>query len=63
MYVNVPPIKLCAHCILLCPKYSHVKVEDGITYYGLEHRDIEYLPIIDGMFFRSLLFSSVLIQS
>jgi hypothetical protein len=50
MYVNVPPIKLCAHCILLCPKYGHLKVEDGIKYYGLELRDIEYLPIIDGMF-------------
>ena len=56
MYVNVPPIKLCAHC-LLCPKYNHVYIDEGIKACGLGINDIEHLPIVDGMPPASSLFS------
>jgi len=49
MYVNVPPVKLCAHCILLCPKYNYVHIDEGIKACGLGINDVEHLPIVDGI--------------
>ena len=45
MWASLPPLKLCAHCLVQCPQYSHVALEKC----DLEQAEINNLPIIDGI--------------
>ena len=48
MWIHLPPVKLCAHCLIQNPKYYHVSVKDGVKACNLSEADIDGFPILDG---------------
>ena len=49
MWASIPPLKLCAHCLVQCAQYNHVALEEYREACNFEQADIEALPIIDGI--------------
>jgi hypothetical protein len=51
-------MKLCAHCLHEHPQYNHVRLDNGLQFYGLEIADIEGYPLFGNRLFHCLLRNS-----
>jgi hypothetical protein len=44
MWMHVPPVKVCAHCILGKNGYGHVDLDDALSSLGLSDDVLGYYP-------------------
>jgi hypothetical protein len=48
MWASIPPMKLCAHCLVQCPQYSHIWLEEGRKACNLKPSRVKGYPILHG---------------